>query len=730
MKEDSLTELLQQESLFTNDTKTSNTPVSISQAYDAAVQLQLQGKLQETEVILREILKQEPEHALALHLLGIIIHQSGKTELAVQFVDEAIKHDASIGLFHSNRCEMSRLLGDLDTALIFGKKAVELEPSIADTHCNLGIIYYERGEYEQAEKCQIQALSIQPDMPQALNNLGSIYKAKRDWQSATKYYQQVLKHHPGYVESMNNLAALLIQQQYPEAALELLLAALKQRTNYAEAYCNAGNALLALDRFDEAAQAYQQALQYKPQLTDAMRGMANFHLHKHQLAEAMDYAEKAQSLEPGSAEIYSLIAQIHSENGLSQEAESYYNKALAIDKFYTTAITGLAQLMLTTGNSERAVEYCQAALKIDPYMVEPLLILVHSRKVKPDENKIPALQEMLDDCEPAQNTLLLNLHFALGKCYDDIGEYVKAFSHFQLGCQEKRKRINYDATQHRANCQNVIDTFSKETIATRATVNNQLTKPVFIIGMPRSGTTLTEQILASHPDVYAAGELSDLANILTHSANKVGQAFPEFIEKLTEHDMQDMANNYIGQLTQKALDNSRYITDKMPANFLYLGLIYMLFPQAKVIHVKRHPLDTCLSIYSRLFRGEQLYSYDLTELGLFYCDYSRLMEHWRSVLPENTFLDFQYEELVNNTVQQTQRLLEYCELPWDNACLDFYDTDRHIKTASFDQVRKPIYGTSIGRWQHYEKELQPLLALFKENNVEIDNNISIPEHTA
>jgi hypothetical protein len=232
--------------------------------------------------------------------------------------------------------------------------------------------------------------------------------------------------------------------------------------------------------------------------------------------------------------------------------------------------------------------------------------------------------------------------------------------------------------------------------------------PVFVLGMPRSGTTLVEQIISSHPDVHGAGELPDLLEIAQRDIAGTGAAFPNNIPAIDKAGLAGWAADYVAGLHRRAPD-ARHITDKMPANFLAVGLINMMLPNAKIIHVSRNPVDTCLSCFMQLFGSGQEQTYDLAELGRYYADYARLMEHWRSVLPDGAFLDAQYEDIVADQETQARRMIAFCGLDWNDACIDFHKNKRSILTASVTQVRQPIYKSSVERWRHYEKFLGPLL---------------------
>jgi hypothetical protein len=227
--------------------------------------------------------------------------------------------------------------------------------------------------------------------------------------------------------------------------------------------------------------------------------------------------------------------------------------------------------------------------------------------------------------------------------------------------------------------------------------------------MPRSGTTLTEQIMASHPDVHGAGELRDLMQIVQQPiAGQALQPYPENLAGLTRGDISQWGQDYVAGLRRRAPE-ARRITDKMPANYMALGLIALMLPNAKIIHVQRNPVDTCVSCFTRLFNRHQEATYDLAELGRHYANYARLMQHWRQVLPQGSFIEVQYEDIVADMEGQARRLIDFCGLDWNAACLDFHNNKRSIRTASVTQVRQPIYTSSVARWRHYEKHLGPLL---------------------
>ena len=383
-----------------------------------------------------------------------------------------------------------------------------------------------------------------------------------------------------------------------------------------------------------------------------------------------------------------------------------FRKSLELDPGFTPTYLQMAVILREFGRFDEAEEALRKALELDESSIEAYLGLARSKKY--NEKDLARLQEALtvSDLETKQ---VIQLHFSLGKIFDERNEYEKAFKYFQKGNELHRSSYQYDVNEFEHLVSRLIDTFSEDYLGNRAVsgkVNSEL--PVFIVGMPRSGTTLTEQILASHPEVFGAGELGDISRI-SHEWAKKHEDNGDYLDcilHLQAPETEKIAIDYLSRIRALASDALR-VTDKMPHNFLHIGLIATLFPRARIIHCKRDPLDTCLSIYTQKFTSLHPYAYDLTELGQYYRQYQRLMAHWESVLPGRNFT-IQYEELTESPEATCRRLIEYIGLPWDNRCLHFHETERPVKTASQWQVRQPVYKQSVGRWRHYETWLGPL----------------------
>ncbi len=689
--------------------------LTIPQALSLAARQIDSGQLPQAEAILQQIFKQNPKHAEVLHLLGVLAHKTGNTAQAIKFIEKAIKLQPDNPHYHINYGEMCRLLNRLDDAIYHGEQAIKLHPLNPNAHSNLGIAYYDKKDYDRAETCQNKALELAPNFPAALNNLGSIKRDLKDKEGAIEYYRKVLEFAPNYLEARNNLGAVLTELEKPDEAIPELLQVIRAQPNYADAHCNIGNAFLLLEDFDKASHAFRQTLALMPDNASALIGLARIHKEADALNESREEIDRALALAPDRASAHSLSGDIYTKIGDYEQAELAYKKALSIDENETGALLGLGQMQMELGNLKDAKANYERAMEIDAKSIAPHIFMVQAKKIKPNDESLLRLEAEAENIDSLPPTRAISLHYALGKAYDDIKEYDRAFSHFAAGARMKRSQIQYDPNRQDMITENIKNIFTPEMIARLRGAGDPSDLPIFVLGMPRSGTTLTETIIASHPDVYGAGELRDLLMIANEPEENVASpGYPLSVNALTKDNLAQMGKRYISAL-RRHNQQARHITDKMPANFLAIGLVHLMLPNAKIIHVNRNAADTCLSGFNKLFNtNSQYHSYDLTEMGRYYVNYAKLMEHWRAVLPEDAFLEVQYEELVADKETQTRRLIEFCGLEWNDACLESHKTERSIKTASITQVRQPVYTSSVERWRHYEKHLQPLLEALGE----------------
>ena len=320
------------------------------------------------------------------------------------------------------------------------------------------------------------------------------------------------------------------------------------------------------------------------------------------------------------------------------------------------------------------------------------------------------MEKLASDSASLPRADQIGLRFALGKAYEDIGHFGRAGQNLLTANSLKRRELEYDEAATLSMFERIRATFTDKLVRQKRGQGNPSPDPIFIVGMPRSGTTLVEHILASHPSVFGGGERLYLHEIVAglRIAGSSAASFPENIPIMTSAELRQVGQRYL-QLLRALAPTAAYITDKLPTNFHLVGLIHLALPNARIIHVHRDPIDTCFSCFSKLFYKGQLFSYDLAELGHYYRAYTVLMDHWRSVLPDGAMLDVRYEDLIADFESQVRRLITYCKLEWDQACFSFHKTQRPVRTASAIQVRQPIYRSAVGRGRSFEHMLSPLI---------------------
>lgn len=425
------------------------------------------------------------------------------------------------------------------------------------------------------------------------------------------------------------------------------------------------------------------------------------------LSGALAALHKARALQANDFEISNAIGAVLRGLGRVDEAVASYRLALKLKPDFAEAYKNLGDALLELGKVEEALTSYQSALKLKPDETAISYNICLCKKLTPDDKHFAGLVDYWHSIKngrtlPAEQKLIY-LHFALGKCYDDTGDYENAFFHFQDGCRLKRATFHYNPTAVSADFDRIIGLYDRESMDRLRGEGNPSRLPVFVLGFPRSGTTLVEQIIAGHPRVHGAGEITLLSDIIAGDVAKGLYAYPDCMLPETTHQRTAWSRAYITELTRLA-PAAGHITNKTPGNFISVGLINLLFPNAKIIHLQRNPQDTMLSCFMTLFSGnDQKYSYDLTELKQYYADYLHMMAHWRNILPDHAFLDVSYEALVENPVGQARRIIEFCNLDWSESCLSFFNNKNPVKTASNVQVRQPVYKSSVDRWRRYEK---------------------------
>ena len=388
--------------------------------------------------------------------------------------------------------------------------------------------------------------------------------------------------------------------------------------------------------------------------------------------------------------------------GRLDEAVACYHKAVALKPDFAEAHNSLGNALKDQGQFDEAQRAYERAVELGPRSGRYYHQLLYGWRVVAGDRHLAAAEKLAEDMASLPMGDQKELHFALGKAYADLDQRERSFRHFLDGNALERQGSVYDEAETLGFLDRIRTVFTAELMDSKQGLGHRSMVPIFIVGMPRSGTTLVEQILASHPKVFGAGELTEFAKAVTSIGMRNGAlSFPEVVPALSAEQLRQLGTSYLDAV-EPAAPGAERITDKLPGNFSFVGLIHLALPSARIIHLRRDPVDTCLSCFSQLFVGDLPYCYDLGELGRYYRAYQTLMEHWRQVLPEGVMLEIRYEEVVADVERQARRIIAYCGLEWDDACIAFYKTQRLIRTSSATQVRQPIYRTSVGRWKPYQ----------------------------
>lgn len=663
------------------------------------------GQADQAEQLCQQVLAAWPGHADALHLLGLMAHAYGNLDLAILHLRQACLAPRAPAVYSSNLAEMYRQKGLLAEGEEAARRAVAMDPALVSGWNNLGIVLQEAGKFAESLDCLDRVVALQPDWAEAHNNLANTSKRLGLLDRAELHYGRALALNPAYAEAHSNLAFLLSSQGRYDDAAAAARRAIELSPRLVDAYLNLAEVEISRHRHDAALRALDMLAAFAPRHPAALAARAKALRQVERLDEALAFARQAVTLAPKSAEAHNTLAMVLQALGQTGEALEQFEQAeLLPGAVAEEALVGRATLLMEAGRRSEALATFDRALEAFPGSVRALAGRADARTFQAGDPDIVALETCLAEGERRSLTDRISAHFALGKAYLDIRDPERAFHHLDAGNRRKRSTFAYDAAASGQWMERVAENFTPDLYARLHAAGEPSALPVFIVGMPRSGTTLIEQIVSSHPQVTGAGELSALRLVVEGSG-----LFPATVPGMTGEETARLGREYLSRVTPLAQGRARLV-DKMPGNFLYAGLIPLILPGARIIHSRRDPVDTCLSCYTKLFSGEQQFTYDQTELGQFYRRYERLMAHWRKVLPPGCLIEVDYEAVVDNLEDEARRLIDFMGLPWDDACLNFHDNRRVVRTASVNQVRQPIYKTSKGRWQAYADYLGPLLA--------------------
>ena len=564
------------------------------------------------------------------------------------------------------------------------ERATRLDPRLENAWFTLGKAFAMLGRGAEADKAFEQCFALSPE--RRFMALAAEHQKEGRLGEAEHLYRRILRHNPGNVDAMRLLALVS----------------------------------LAAGREGDAEALLQKAVSLAPDFLAALVDLGRLRKEQDRYGEALDCFDRALAIDPDNVQAHFMRASTLAPAAFTQEAIEAYQRCLALRPNHVGALLGVGHALKAVGRYDEAVASYNACIRERPDLGETYWSLANLKTYRFDDVVVAEMERRAtlgsltpsagdDDSTPSTQSRV-NFLFALAKAYEDRGDYERAWTYYETGNAEQRSAVSYDPVQTEAMNDRLVSVFSREFLESRRDAGNPDASPIFILGLPRSGSTLLEQILASHSQVEGTSELPYLGRIATWlNRNRAdGINYPEAVRELEPRAFEALGRDYLALANLHRHSGRPRFIDKMPNNFPNIGFLSLILPNAKIIDARRHPLDACLSCYRQLFAKGQAFTYDLNEIGEYYLQYQRMMDHWAEALPGKV-LTVQYEEVVRDLESQARRLLDFCGLPWEDACLRFYESGRPVRTPSSEQVRQPIYDRSVGQWRNHAAHLDELV---------------------
>jgi tetratricopeptide (TPR) repeat protein len=623
---------------------------------------------------LQAILDAIPNHAPALLLLATAKRRLGKPEAALEILEPLIENHKYVSAAHFELGLTQAVLGRGDQAVLALRRAVELNPKHPQAWRHLADHLMAIGDAEAGDDAYAHHIQCSTQNPRLQRAAAAM--VKNDMPMAEKLLKTHLNETPTDVPAIRMLAEVAVRCAQNDAAENLLLRCLALAPSFAAA------------RYSYAVLLHR----------------------RNDSAEALVEVERLLLAEPDSPSYRNLCAVILSRIGEYDRSAQFYVRLL--DEYPGNAKVWLSygHVLKTAGQQQQCIDAYRKSIKINPSFGEAYWSLANMKTFEFTDNDQKAMNHQISKAELGDEDRL-HLHFAMGKAFEDAEHHAQAFEHYRKGNETHRAGINYNADLNSTRIQRLKKQFTRDFFASRADSGSDKCDPIFIVGMPRSGSTLLEQILSSHSAVEGTTELPDIISMAKVLREEAGSdeiaAFTEVLASKNVGELRQMGEQYLETTRVHRKTNSPFFIDKMPNNFLYIGLIQLILPNAKIIDARRHPLGCCFSNFKQYYARGQSFSYGLSDMGQFYRDYVELMAHFDEVLPGRIHR-VHYERTVEDTESEVRRLLDYCGLPFEPGCLRFFENARPVRTASSEQVRRPIYREGIEQWRNYEAWLDPL----------------------
>ena len=629
------------------------------------------GQAATAEAWLRALEAKSPGEVGCLWLLGAALLAQDKVAASIETLERAL---AAAPDLDEARVELARALrraGQAERSREELRRVLKASPHHHRAWLAYGDALVDLRQHADARTAFERARLTDPERERIEEATAAL--AAGDRKRAEAIFRDILKADASHVASLCGLASVSLDADVPNDAERLLRHALRQSAHIPLAWRGLGPALIALGRLEEADAAARHAAQIEPDNPQTWLTIASVATRLMRQEVALEAYERAALLSPQEVRLRLTIGHVNKTLGRRTASEASYQAALAMDPGLAEAWWSLADLK-NYSFTDAEVAAMQAALAGD-------------RRSRTNEAQ---------------------LHFSLGKACEQRGRYAEAFAHYAQGNALRRLEAPFEIERFEGRCERIRAFFDAGFFAARAGAGDPSDAPIFIVGLPRSGSTLVEQILASHSQVEGTMELPNIL-IVTRELDALAprrDGYPETLSQLSHARLTALGTRYLEQVAPMRRGRARF-TDKLPNNFSHLGLIHAMLPRATIIDARRHPMDACFSTFKQYFAVGQTFSYDLEDLGRYYRCYLALMDHWDAVLPGKV-LHLQYEDLVREPEPGIRRLLEHCRLPFEAACLSFHETKRPVRTASAEQVRQPLYSSAVGHWRHFATELEPL----------------------
>jgi tetratricopeptide (TPR) repeat protein len=641
--------------------------------FNEAIGLIQAGRLADAETRCRASLVKFPRDVNMQALLGALLVKMDRHDEAEATLRATIEaaptfakpmEDLGYLLLRANRA------GD---ALPVLERATRLDPSLERAWFSLGKALALLGRGKDADAAFEKSFELSPE--RRLMAHAAEHQKEGRVDEAERIYRRVLRKNPDNVDALRLLALLAMR----------------------------------VDRQDDAESLLQRAIEIAPDFLLALLDLGRLRKEQDRYEEALECFDRVIALEPSQPQAHFLRAATLARASFTRESIDAYRSCLAVRPGHVGALLGLGHVLKAMGDYDAAVASYLACMREAPDFGETYWSLANLKTYRFDDATV-AEMETRAAASGANDQSVVNFHFALGKAYEDRGDYERAWDHYRRGNVSQRAQVKYDPVQTAVMNDRILGVFDAALVEKLRGAGDPDPSPIFILGLPRSGSTLLEQILATHTDVEGTSELPYVGRLATSlNLNRPdGVNYPEAMRELGPSNLSAMGRDYLARARMHRRSGASRFIDKMPNNFPNAGLIALVLPNAKIIDARRHPLDACLSNYRQLFAKGQNFTYDLTEIGEYYLEYQRMMDHWHDVLPDRV-LTVQYEDVVADFEPQVRRLLAFCGLPWQDACLRFYESERPVRTPSAEQVRQPIYDRSVGHWKNYAHHLGELL---------------------